>query len=514
MPDATKSILPNLPTVLMYQQNCDFSNDNPESSVSLDAVSRVPLHLTTAILIILVFTLLAGFNLLGWSASSMIDAACWAIIAIVVWVFWSWRRIGGSLFDPYGLFMISAFAFNGGQAILQVLGINPSGILANLFSPETTLKSLLSVAMGLIATHLGALTAASRIMQYGNDSNCKKMDYEDDNALHMIGWIMLGISIVPIVLSMSKNVAVVFQSGYFALYQQEAGIGFGSGLQILAGFFIPAILFLLGGSGSSRFSTILSLILIGLYSIITLMLGARYGGLAPLLAYAWLWDRCKRRIPRKVLALGAGIFLFIIFPLLQNTRDVPLADKALVDYYRQGVASVNMATAGLREMGGSLATVAYTLELVPSIRSYDYGLQYVYSLLTIFPNVYWAIHPTIERGTPSTWLVWQIDPGTAARGGGYGFSFIAEALLNFGFWGAPFVLFLIGLLYARFVAWALRSDDIARFTILSIYMTYFLIYARSDSTSIIRPLFWYVLFPYLIIILFRQKARIIIRTRT
>ena len=76
-------------------------------------------------------------------------------------------------------------------------------------------------------------------------------------------------------------------------------------------------------------------------------------------------------------------------------------------------------------------------QLRPRWRDYEMGVGYAYAISTLFPNLFWKIHPAMEHELPSSWLTWQVDPYTASQGGGLGFSFIAEAYFNFGYIGVP-----------------------------------------------------------------------------
>ena len=42
------------------------------------------------------------------------------------------------------------------------------------------------------------------------------------------------------------------------------------------------------------------------------------------------------------------------------------------------------------------------------------------------------MHPSVAHGQPSDWLIETVNPYLAERGLGLGFSFIAEAYMNFG----------------------------------------------------------------------------------
>jgi oligosaccharide repeat unit polymerase len=136
---------------------------------------------------------------------------------------------------------------------------------------------------------------------------------------------------------------------------------------------------------------------------------------------------------------------------------------------------------------------------VPLFRDFDLGVGYLYAFFTIIPNLFWEIHPTIAHGLAAHWLVQTVAPASAALGRGYGFSFIAEAYLNFGWIGAPIVLGFIGFLLARLVLWAQRKYEPAKMATVASFLAFFLIYARGESGSIVRPLFWYALLPYFLV---------------
>ncbi len=149
-------------------------------------------------------------------------------------------------------------------------------------------------------------------------------------------------------------------------------------------------------------------------------------------------------------------------------------------------------------MGGSVYTLTHTMTLVPSIRDYDYGASYGYALLTLFPNLFWDLHPTIAAGIPGEWLMWIIEPWAAARGVGLGYSFIAEAYLNFGPLGAAGFLFCFGWAYARFVLWSDQVAYPARMAFVASMAFFFIFIARAELAIIVRGVVWYALVPYLL----------------
>jgi oligosaccharide repeat unit polymerase len=226
-------------------------------------------------------------------------------------------------------------------------------------------------------------------------------------------------------------------------------------------------------------------------------MGSRIRATMPLLAYVWVWHRSIRPLPSTVLLIGGGILMFGIFPLVKVIRNIEGAARLTVGTYFDAISELgNTAVLILSEMGGSMITIAWTLELVPSMRDFDWGLSYLYAVLTLVPNLFWDIHPTVAHGLLANWLVWEKVPEFAVTGGGYGYSFIAEAFLNFGWIGAPVALCVIGYLLSRFTLWANATNQPIRVAAVASFMSFFLIFARGESGSVIRTLVWYSLLPY------------------
>ena len=445
---------------------------------------------------------------LGLGPEQLIYPVCWLVIGVFAWSFWSWRRMSGTWFDPYTLFLLSAVLFNGGQVFLEIFRLNDGGILAGRFSYDTTIYAVFLVGVGMATLHLGVLISAIRKRPRGAEELGGSEGQDGTKDLRWVGLFLLTISIVPMTMIMWRAVVLVLQGGYFALYQQEAGIGLMAGPQVLASFFVPASLFVLAANRGSRRWVIASGLLILVVSAMAMFMGARYVAVAPLIAYAWVWHRCRRRLSGTVLVgIGAAVLL-VILPLVGSVRNVAGTERSSVAFLVDAYFSLeNPSIAAISEMGGTLKILAHTVELVPWVRPFEYGAEYLYAALTVFPNIFWDVHPSVARGTASDWLIRTVNPVAAASGGGLGFSFVAEAFLNFGFSGVLIVPFFMGLLYGRFVAWGSWTSDPAKIATLASYLSFFLVYARSDSTSVVRPLIWYTFLPYVLILCLRYYRR-------
>ena len=442
-----------------------------------------------------------GFDLTaGFKADDLIYPASLFVLLITVWSLWSWNLFNKSLFDPYSLFLISVTAFNAGQAFLEVFHLNENGILGGAFLADTILKSLLLVAMGISGLHLGALVSAGTIKE---PRSCGRTVRSIPTLyLRWVAWPMLLIAIPFRLVAARDAVGVVLSSGYSGLYQQTAITGISAAGNVLSEFWIPGAIFLLAGSKKWLPGVIVAAIVIVLNTLVDFFLGARSAAVLPLIAFAWLCHRHVRRLPAGLLVAVVIAMLVVVFPIVFGVRNMSGPERLSIGNLKDASLSIdNPAIATLDEMGGSLATVAYTVELVPSARPYDCGIDYLYAASTLFPNLFWDVHPAVARGLLSSWLVWEVDPFFAEAGGSYDFSCIAEAYLNFGWIGVPAVMLILGLLYSKFVLWAQRSRDPLKLAMVATYGVFFLKYARTEACWIVRPLVWYALLPYALVLL-------------
>ncbi len=427
------------------------------------------------------------------AAEALIYPACLALVALSAWSLWSWKVATKSLFDPYVLFLAAAILFNGSHAFLELAGWNERGVLFSRVSSETTLLTLFLVILSLTCFHLGALLGIPRRRSV-QPAPIHPLSVE---AVRRVGWGLLLISCVPSLFSLREAISIVMDSGYSGLFQRDAATGFGATPSVLAAFLVPGALFLLAGGRQERMPRYISAFVIVTYAIIRLFLGSRSSAAMALVGYAWLWHRSIHRLRGATLFGLAALMLLVVFPLVAAMRDISGGDRLSVGALADAFFSIdNPAIAIISEIGGSMLTVAYTLDLVPESRGFDMGVGYLYALLAVVPNVFWDLHPTVQHGLAADWLVWTVAPGTASAGGGLGFSFIAEAYLNFGWYGTPMALGAMGFLFAKLTFWANDSNEPVRMAAVASFLSFVLLFARGEAASQVRALLWYAALPY------------------
>jgi hypothetical protein len=436
--------------------------------------------------------------------------ACLLFLTLFVWSVLSWRLAAGTWIDPYSMFLSAAYLFHGGQTFLEFWGLNTKRMLLGMFDVPTTLDAMWYSMFGLVAMHMGGLWA----MRRGPGIGARGVESSEEAArrgdLRFVGWLMTMVSLPATALVLKDLIPAVLAGGYQAIFQAEVGTGLGAVSIVLSAFLVPGALFLLAGSSDDRLGQWVSGGVLLLNGMCQLFLGARYHAVMPLVIFAWLWKETVRPLPTwLVLSVGAGIVM--LFPLIAATRNATAEQRsaAMSQTYGEGK---NPLFDTVHEMGGTLMVVGHTMQLVPATKGHDWGLTYFYGLLTLMPNFAWDLHPSIAYGSPTVWLVWAVDPYFAARGGSFGYSFLAEAYLSFGWGGAPWVLAAIGFGWAWLYRWSVRTGEArsARLAMLASFAAFFVFFAREETAIIARPLVWYSLLPYAAVFLvgrFRRSLR-------
>jgi len=293
--------------------------------------------------------------------------------------------------------------------------------------------------------------------------------------------------------------------GYTSLFQRQSATGLAASVSILSNFLVPGFAFAIAGGRRKPLMRTLLLLSVFAWSALELFLGGRAHSLMPALGMVWLWDRTVRPISRTALIGAALLAMCVVFPVLAVTRQEAGIDRLSLVRMQSAFTQIdNPMVVELSEMGFSANTIAWTMELVPSVRPFALGSTYLSATLTLIPNLSSTeLHPALRAfgdEPPDFWLTREVDPGFAAQGGGYGYSFIAEAYLNFG-WAAPIFLFFLGAIYGRLMGWTLNGKDPAKMAIMGIFLASVLFFARSSLINVVRPMCWYALIPYFVIML-------------
>lgn len=433
--------------------------------------------------------------LLGSETGRFLYSSSLTFVLLTSWMIVSWYFATGSYLNPYTLFIIAAALFNGGDVFLEILGLNRSGILNGKFDNESMVQTILFCALGLACFHTGALIAAVTRARH-----VAPLENETERNAVRLGYILLAIGVVPALLLFRANISDVLSFGYMGLYRREARTSIGAWEFILSQCILPGVFLLAAGGAKASRTRWFSLFVISTYVLLNYFLGYRGFATAALAAYAWVWHTRVRRLPAFPMLAVSCLLLFAVFPMIRFYRSDIGEERLQWGSLTRSLQRIdNPAIYSISEMGGSMKTVAYTMQLVPSITPYEHGASYAFALLTLIPNIFGTpVHPTIAHGIPSTWLIQTIDPMTANASGGWGYSFLAEAYLNFGWAGVCLIVLPLGWAFASLQFWAERKNSATASGAMAVVLFFMLIYARAETANIVRGIVWYGILPYLI----------------
>lgn len=443
---------------------------------------------------------------LGAGVIPTVNAACVVFTLCTAWMLYSWARIVHTIVSPYWIFVLVAALFNGGHALLQVFGLNPNGVLESRFSIVTTSSTIIYASLSMMLLHCGALWRMTRDRRRAPESSSKDLE----KGAVWLGLLLVLISAAPMYLQLREDFGDVLNVGYMGLYQRELRTNLDAWQALLSQFMLPGAFLLAAASKRYRGIQKLSLVLALIYALSYLYMGYRSAAGAAIAAFGWIWHTRVSKLPLYP-SLGVGVLVvFVVFPMIRLHRTTVGEERLSWNSFLSTLDNYdNPASASLSEMGGTMSTLAYTMDLVPNDREYEYGKTYFFAALTILPNIFGTPrHPSVERGTASNWLVRTVSYNTASQGGGLGYSFLAEAYLNFGWAGPPLVMILLGFGFAAAECFAARSASPAATSLMGVILFFGLIYARAESTDIVRSIVWCGFMPLAVLALFVAQKKL------
>ena len=279
----------------------------------------------------------------------------------------------------------------------------------------------------------------------------------------------------------------VFSVGYGNILGNATGID--KIFVLISGFYISAVLILYCFEEKKRYIVYLAL---GLYSIMQLLGGSRISVFRLAIVLLIISNLLRKEINKKRLV---WIFLFgligvFAFSFVSSARNY-LADDVQL-FFKKTAGDLwenNFIISAIKEMGNTQVINTLVYSLCPSKVEYRYGLSFVRSIYSIFPNVFNLKYISIDEIFSGFYTV---------TNAGCGASFIAEGYWNFGYFSAFFFL-------ALGYIWAVLADRFKRICneeyvnpFLIVYLMYFMIFlVRSESIELGRSFVYYALVPIL-----------------
>ncbi|HNP16409.1 MAG TPA: O-antigen polysaccharide polymerase Wzy, partial [Terrimesophilobacter sp.] len=255
--------------------------------------------------------------------------------------------------------------------------------------------------------------------------------------------------------------------------------------------------------GRTWIPSVLALAMVPVLMLLVLI-GDRGGLAAQMMALGWIFTQRYRKLPLWVAVAGFTTAL-ILMPIMKewrNYRDLQLTNQ---------LSARELVAATFYETGSSGMIVAFTVDAVPRIRGYDYGIGIALPFAYLVPWIGTAIPRLNDLSAvhnPNFWISEHIDPASYdVKGANHGFTMTGTWYTSFGTPGVFVLGTLIGWVACRFRNMA-RGSPIAA-TASGLFVVFMFLFIRNSLGTPLRFAVW----PFMILVAGYHVLPYIVRLR-
>lgn len=412
-------------------------------------------------------------------------------------------KLDGTLFSLPVLFLLFSWIFHFGNIIIigfdlsstltiyRMTDVVPSNIFRDTVEFALYVQSFVAFGMFLVLffSKKYETTEATKIE-------------DDKNYLSLIkniGIILFIIGIVPTLYIDIGKLILFMNSGYLATYSLEQS----GPLIVLARLFkVGIIMLIIGNKNNPKMATAI-FILIVVYQLFAMLSGNRGRAVIEIIVLFYIYTNMIYRIRFKnILLYGSlGYLLIIILNAMSIFR---LNQSPNLEGFMNAITE-SLQTSPimqvLSEFGATIITACYSLMFFSGDEFIQYGKNYLYSFITIFPNVGGIYNAFYEK----TIFVMNFPESYRKYLGG---SYIGELFYSMKKGGIPFSM-IIGIFISFFSQKIKQARIQKKYILLSIYMIIFpdiIWWIRGYFIEIIRYPIWIAFAIYVIYNFLNRKS--------
>lgn len=255
---------------------------------------------------------------------------------------------------------------------------------------------------------------------------------------YKLGVVLFFITIVPSFFYEYNIIRSGYLNGYIAGREAAATTGI---VDDLAQLCRTSILLMIVGSKNKKKACVIMWIYVAFLALKMLFYGERGYATINIIICIWVYRNYviqeKKAIGAKTI-LEASVLL-VAFAIIGEMRTSSITTWTTDDI--KNIISNNVFTRELVEFGGSLLTVGYIMEFVPSSVPFSCGGTFIAGLLHMLPNG--SFTSKYQFFLSPTSVIYQ----ARSRQSSLGECFVADFYLNFGFWGV-----LVSAIFGYFIA--------------------------------------------------------------
>lgn len=436
----------------------------------------------------------------------------------------TWYAVRHEIICPYIIYIVTGYIFMYGQCLVWAFYIPVEHkSLYDRYTDAEILPAQVFTLLCLLALHIGSLLVCKPVADKRTLSPdiTKTSEYKREldlsyKSIKYAGWILFGVSVVPYFYRTITQLIYISTHSYNSALQLEGSSSRLDKLIVfISSYFFISLFLLLIAYQHNRFIKACAISLVAISSLINLYVGNRAASFILILCLICAWHYLIKPIKIKQI-----IIVIIIFYLVLTMGTVVgavrnMSGRSLSDYFdAYSILSQeeNPVVSLFGEMGWQLSNTVEMTNRIPEQYPFRYGSSYMYSLTTIIPNLgFWDLHPAAVHSNLSDWL-----QGIMNYHSGPGFSPVAEAFLNFGWFGVFFMV-LEGAILGRFLSASNKYSIYYTPENLSLGFAFLLgalrDSVRSSSLTLIRDILYNVIPIILLIIVIKYTINSFERRR-
>lgn len=434
------------------------------------------------------------------------DVKIWECIGLIIFIMGTfiWLKIEKNILSAWLIFYTLSYIYWFGQTFLHLFGILPPLAELYQFTNLSLCVALVYQCIGFGLMHLGAIYYKTKhmgnlqqivtIKKFG-DKNLKK-------AVNIVAVTMFLCSAPYVFINLYKEIIMSIRYGYLALYENiEVTNGIVGSLNNIVSslkmFFVPSLFLLLAANKDNKKVRMLINSIFMLYICGSLISGGRSVGMGLAICLMLFYHIQIKPYRRKriLLIVFLAILFLILVPLIGELRG--LSNRNSADFFTsigEIIKEDNIFVSTFTSMGFSIFPMVKTMELIPKIQDFSYGIEYISTIFAIVPSILFFGYSFTSIAALPDWLRTMLNMDY-----GPGYSIIAESYYNFGWMGLP-IMFLTGYIIQKFFSNKKSDSYRVLYDAQICIILYFLsLVIRNSILLLFRNIFYGIFIPMLII---------------
>lgn len=411
------------------------------------------------------------------------------------------RKLEGKFFSLTTLFLIFSFITHLGLVI--IIGFNINVELP--WNPMSTIsiKMFKDASFFSLCCHFFLIMGMSMSMIFINTKIIVSKSLENEyNQLFLtrnIGSILLFLGLLPMLYIDINKIILYINGNYLDTFE----LGIPSFLYIIASFSDIGIIMLLIGNKSNNRKVLLLLVLATIYKGALMFTGGRGEPILYLLTLYFIYFNFIRI--KKIKSYKIPLYLLLIYivgfltTFVSQTRMMSIDNiHMFMDVFKNIFVDFSPFSV-IAEFGVTIITLGISIEFFSSNNDFQYGLNYLLSLLNIFPNIGGLLDFTI----PKTIYIYNYPEHLRSYLGG---SYLGEAFYSFGYFGMVFITFIgMSISYISLKCQELfLKQKYIQLSVLLILFPNLLWWTRAYFADMVREFTWISICTILLTLLFKR----------